>query len=132
MTANTFTMDGWEENIVGGTEDGPRVAHAHATFTYTGVIEGSSTCDYLLYYAGPGYTGAGQTSPGLERIEGTVDGRKGSFVIRHEVGFEGHRVTGTWTVVPGSGTGELTGLAGKGSISGESETMAYTFDFTTA
>lgn len=133
MTTNTFTMTGWEEHVVSGPEDGPRFAHAHATFAYAGIIEGSSSCDYLLYYAGPGYDGGGHTSPGLERIEGSVDGRKGSFIIRHDVSFAGHEVTGTWTVVPGSATGELTGLSGSGgSISGASETMAYTFDFVLA
>lgn len=126
---NTFTMRSWDEKIVDGPEDGPRFAHAHVTFAYTGIIEGTSVCDFLLYYAGEGYTGSGQTAPGFERIDGTVDGRKGSFVIRHEVGYESHGVAGTFTVVPGSGTGELAGLSGGGTISGTSETMDYTFDY---
>lgn len=124
MSENTFTMRTWQEDVVGGGEDGPRYAHAHATFTYSGVIEGTSTCDYLLYYPG-----VGTTSPGLERIEGSVDGRSGSFVIKHDVEFDQRGVTGTWRVLPGSGTGELAGLSGSGTIYGESETMSYTFDY---
>ncbi|SFQ17500.1 Protein of unknown function [Amycolatopsis arida] len=129
MSENTFTMKSWTENVVSGPEDGPRFAHASATFEYTGVIEGTGVCDYLMYYAGEGYVGAGQTSPGFERIEGGVDGRRGSFVIRHDVGYGPDGVEGTWRVVPGSGTGELAGLTGTGTIAGSSETMAYTFDY---
>lgn len=132
MTANTFTMQGWDENIVNGEEGGPRVAHAHASFEYSGLIEGTSEADSLLFYVGEGYDGGGTTSPGFERIEGSVDGRKGSFVIRHEFAFtasgDTHQVTSTFTVVPGSGTGELSRLSGRGTISGSSATMDYTFE----
>ncbi|TQJ04903.1 DUF3224 domain-containing protein [Amycolatopsis cihanbeyliensis] len=129
MSENTFTMRSWDERVVSGEEGEPRFAHAHATFTYTGVIEGSSACDYLMYYAGEGFAGDGQTAPGFERIEGSVDGREGSFVVRHTVRYGASGVEGTWTVVPGSGTGELAGLGGSGTIAGASEIMDYTFDY---
>ena len=123
---DTFTMKTWDEKVVSGPEDGPRYAHAHCTFDYSGVIEGTSSCDYLLYYTAEG---TDEKAPGFERIEGSVDGRKGSFVIRHSVGYGATGVHGTFTVVPGSGTGELTGLTGKGTIAGASETMSYTFEY---
>ncbi|PRX44195.1 uncharacterized protein DUF3224 [Prauserella shujinwangii] len=129
MSENTCTMRTWEEHVVAGPEDGPRFAHAHTTFGYTGVIEGTSTCDYLLYYAEPGYEGAGQTAPGFERIEGSVDGRRGSFLVRHDVAYDASGIRDTWSVVPGSGTGELTGLTGTGSMAGNAESMPYTFDY---
>jgi hypothetical protein len=126
---NTFTMKTWDEAIVSGPENGPRFVHTHATFDYTGIVEGSSVADWLLYYAAEGYEGSGQTAPGFEHIEGSVDGRKGSFILRHEVGYGEHGVQGTFTVVPGSGTGELVGLSGSGTIGGASETMNYTFEY---
>ncbi|MFI6027663.1 DUF3224 domain-containing protein [Amycolatopsis magusensis] len=128
---NTFATKTWEENVVSGTEGQPRYAHAHAVMTYSGLIEGESSCDYLLYYTGPDYDGAGQRAPGFERIEGAVDGRKGSFVIRHEVAFDANGIDGTFTVVDGSGTGELTGLRGTGTATGASgeAAMSYTFDY---
>ncbi len=132
MSENTFTMRSWQEDVVSGAEDGPRYAHAHATFTYSGVIDGTSSCDYLLYYPGEKANSAGTTSPGLERIEGSVDGRSGTFLIKHDVTFDERGVTGTWQVLPGSGTGELAGLSGSGTIYGASETMNYTFDYEVA
>ncbi|KZB82418.1 DUF3224 domain-containing protein [Amycolatopsis regifaucium] len=128
---NTFAMKNWEENIVSGTDGGPRVAYAHATLAYRGLIEGESIVDYLLYYAGEGYDGDGTTAPGFERVEGSVDGRKGSFVIKHDTGFDAKGISSTFTVVEGSGTGELAGITGTGTTAGVlgEPTMSYTFDY---
>ncbi|UMP01745.1 DUF3224 domain-containing protein [Amycolatopsis sp. EV170708-02-1] len=128
---NTFAMKNWEESVVSGAEGAPRVAYAHATLTYSGLIEGESVLDYLLYYAGEGYDGGGTTSPGLERIEGSVDGRKGSFVIKHDTGFDTQGITSAFTVVEGSGTGELAGITGSGTTTGTlgEPTMSYTLDY---
>jgi Protein of unknown function (DUF3224) len=53
---------------------------------------------------------------GIERFEGTVNGRKGSFILtaygRHH---SPRKVSGVWTVQPGSGTAELTGIRGCGA-----------------
>jgi hypothetical protein len=127
---NAVSMKNWAEEIVSGEDGSPRVAHAHAVMRYKGVIEGESSCDFLLYYPGEGFDGGATTSPGLERIDGSVDGRKGSFVIRHEVGFDLNGIQGAWTVVEGSGSAELTGLTGSGTITGQpgQETMSYTFE----
>ena len=127
---NTFTMQTWDEQVVSGAEGGPRVAHAHATFEYAGLIEGTSVSDSLLYYAGAGYDSGGVTSSGLEHFEASVGGRKGTFVVRHEYTYsaDSHHVSSRFSVVPGSATAELTGLTGSGTISGSSQTMDYTFE----
>src|SRR5437764_7993258 len=93
---NAFTMKNWDEKIVSGIEDGPRVAYAHATMAYDGVIEGESICDLLLYYAGEGYDSGQTTSASLERFEGKVDGRGGTFIVRHEDTFGAKGIA--WTI----------------------------------
>jgi hypothetical protein len=130
MNENTFTMKSWDEHVAGGGDGSPRYAHARAVFDYSGAIQGTSTCDYLLYYAGAGYETEEQTGSGLERIEGSVGGHSGSFVIRHEATYGPDGIRLAFTVVPGSGTGELAGLSGSGTATGASETMHYTFDYT--
>jgi hypothetical protein len=129
---NAFTMKNWEEKIVSGSENGPRVAYAHASMAYEGVIEGESVCDLLLYYAGEGYDSGSTTSPSLERVDGKVDGREGTFIVRHEFTFDAQGITSTFSVVPGSGTGALAGLAGTGTVGGAmgEEKMGYTFEYT--
>lgn len=127
---NTFTMTKWEEHLVSGTEGGPRVAAVHAAMTYTGEFEGETTSDYLLYYPGEGYDGGDTTSPGYERFDGTLAGRRGTFLVRHEWSFDLKTVRSTFEVVPGSGTGELTGLSGSGTAHGVhgEDAVTYTFD----
>jgi uncharacterized protein DUF3224 len=47
----------------------------------------------------------------------TIDGRAGSSVFTcHGADPAADRVEGTWTVLPGSGTGALTGLRGRGEF----------------
>ncbi|WP_033295149.1 DUF3224 domain-containing protein [Amycolatopsis jejuensis] len=129
---NTFGMKKWDEHLASGEEGGPRVAYVHATLEYSGLIEGESTGDYLLYYPGEGYDGGATTSPGYDRFQATVDGRRGTFVVRHEWSFDPQSIRSEFEVVPGSGTGELAGLAGRGTVHGVlgEPTVSYTFDYT--
>ena len=48
----------------------------------------------------------------VERITGTLNGRKGSFVLVHKGTMGGGSMHLDVTVVPDSGTGELQGIAG--------------------
>ena len=63
----------------------------------------------------------------IERVTGTLGGKKGSFVLQHS----GTMTRGTQqlviTVVPDSGTGELTGLAGTMTIRIEDKKHFYEF-----
>ena len=49
----------------------------------------------------------------MERVEGVLDGRRGSFVIGHGGLDDAGELASFGSVVPGSGTGELTGLRGR-------------------
>ncbi len=52
-----------------------------------------------------------------ERIVGTLRGRSGSFVVEHGASMgDGQETVTRATVVAGSGTGELAGIAGTGLI----------------
>ena len=52
----------------------------------------------------------------IERVEGSLEGRKGSFVLQHSGTMTRGAPGLSVTVVPDSGTGELAGLAGTFSI----------------
>ena len=54
------------------------------------------------------------TFVGIERIKGTVGGKRGSLVLLHEGTFEGGAATATLRVV--SGTDELTHVTGGGNF----------------
>ena len=51
---------------------------------------------------------------GLERIKGTIDGRRGSLVLQHVGTFEDGAAKATLTVI--SGTDELKGATGTGEF----------------
>ncbi|HUL33944.1 MAG TPA: DUF3224 domain-containing protein [Candidatus Eisenbacteria bacterium] len=48
----------------------------------------------------------------MERVSGTLHGRKGTFLLQHDGTMQNNDYHLNVIVVPGSGTGELTGLSG--------------------
>jgi hypothetical protein len=54
----------------------------------------------------------------VQRFRGKLDGREGTFVLQGQEIVENGKVTAKWFVVPGSGTGDLSGLRGEGGFEG--------------
>ena len=103
---------GYEKFDISNHDDGSVIVSTVLTERFSGAIEGIGVADHirLLHPDGTGI------STGIERIEGTVAGRAGSFILTaYGRNHSATRVSGTWTVQPGSGTAELAGLRGRGS-----------------
>ena len=66
----------------------------------------------------------------IERITGTLAGRKGSFVLQHTGTMQGKTQALSITVVPDSGTGELVGIEGKFQIAIDEGKHSYDFEYT--
>lgn len=66
----------------------------------------------------------------LERVHGTLQGREGSFVLQHHGLMDRGVPQLAITVVPGSGTGALAGLAGTMAIRIEGGHHFYEFTAT--
>lgn len=67
----------------------------------------------------------------IEHVTGTLQGRSGSFILLHQGTMrKGGEFNLTITVVPDSGTGQLTGLAGKMAIVIADGKHSYDFDYT--
>lgn len=66
----------------------------------------------------------------IERVTGTLLGKKGSFALMHTGVMDRGTPQLVVQVVPDSGTGELTGLTGKMGIQITGGQHVYTFDFT--
>lgn len=65
----------------------------------------------------------------LERVEGTLDGKQGSFILQHSGIMNRGQASLTVTVVPDSGTGELAGLEGEFTIKIEDGKHNYEFNY---
>jgi hypothetical protein len=68
----------------------------------------------------------------LERVNGTLDGRSGTFALQHSGTMTRGEPELTLTVVPDSGTGQLAGLAGTMSINIVEGQHSYEFEYTLA
>ena len=104
----TFEIRSWDETPFDEMDDGSKLSRATVVKAYRGALEGEGRVEQL------GANLPDQTSvfTALERFRGRLGERSGSFVLRHEGTFAGGIAKATWTVVEGSGTGELQGLRG--------------------
>lgn len=128
QATGTLTFKSWEEKPYAEHEDGTKLANATVVNVFAGDIEGESQLQYLIPYLGS--DDAVGTSIGLELVTGRLAGRTGSFVLRHDVGYAGDTAEGSWTVVPGSATGDLRGLRGEGGfVWKHGEPGRYTLDY---
>jgi hypothetical protein len=66
----------------------------------------------------------------MERVRGTLRGRSGTFVLQHHGLMDRGTPQLTITVVPDSGTDELTGLAGTMAIEIADGKHSYDFEHT--
>ncbi len=66
----------------------------------------------------------------IELVTGTLGGRRGTFVFQHSGTMARGVASLTLTVVPDSGTGELTGLVGSMAIDIAGGKHSYAFEYT--
>jgi len=121
-----FAIKSWDEQPYGEGQDQPKLTQASVTKTYTGDIEGEGQVEYLMMYRGDGSA----TFVGLERVIGRLAGKAGSFVLQRTGVFEGGLAKESYSVIPGSATGELRGLLGDGtSAVGHGMEHPFTLDY---
>lgn len=106
-----FAIKSWDEKPYSEAEGQPKLTRAGVKKTYTGEIEGEGYVEYLMMYRGDGSA----TFVGLERVVGRIGDKAGSFVLQRTGIFESGRAKESYSVVPGSATGALLGLAGDGT-----------------
>ena len=101
QAAGTFEVKQWDEQPYHTGEGQAKLTRASVRKTFQGDFEGESTLEYLMAYPGDGTA----SFVGLELMAGRLKGRSGSFILQHAGTDDGATTTGTWHVVPGSGTG---------------------------
>ena len=125
-TSGRFDLTSWDEEVYDDAA-GARLVRARNTKAFEGGISGTSTAELLQAIAGEN----GAVYVAVERVTAEVDGRKGTFVLRHSAA---HTAGGGGDmrvdVVPGSATGDLTGLTGELTIAmTEAGDHTYTFEY---
>lgn len=108
-----FAIQSWDEKPYHEEPDHPKLTRATVRKAFTGDIEGEGLVEYLMMYRKDGTA----VFVGLERVTGRIAGKAGSFVLQRTGVFEGGQAKESYSVIPGSGTGELQGLTGDGTSS---------------
>jgi hypothetical protein len=94
---------------------------------FRGDLEATSKGEMLT--AGTGVDGsAGYVA--IERVHGTLHGRRGSFVLQHSGTLARGAPSLTIAVVPDSGTDQLAGLVGTMAITITADAHSYDFTYT--
>ena len=127
----TFTITSWKETPIHAGDGLVKVTQASVTQSIEGDLIGQGTIEFLMSYREDGSA----TYVGIQRVVGTLGGRSGAFVLLGEGAYEQSKGTATivWRVAPGSGTGDLHGLAGEGRAVATHTppgalTLTYAFD----
>jgi hypothetical protein len=93
----------------------PALIEINLTETFTGDIDGESSVRALQVLGDDHST----RLISMQRFRGKLRGREGTFVLQGTETVENGRINATWSVVPGSGTGDLSGLRGEGGFQGD-------------
>jgi hypothetical protein len=93
----------------------PALVEIRLVETFTGDIEGESPVRALQVLRDD----KSASLISLQRFHGKLGGRRGTFVLQGSESVENGKIMASWSVVPGSGTGDLSGLRGEGGFEGE-------------
>lgn len=111
-----------EENV-----GDPTIGRLSLVKEFSGGITGTSKGQMLGYQSKTPGTGG---YVAIERVDGTLDGKKGGFALQHIGTMGAGKFELNVYVVPGSGTGELAGIAGKMTITIDGSRHSYDFEYT--
>ncbi len=121
--SGSFKVASWKEDAYDDPDGAGKLTRATVELTFSGAVDGSAAVEWLMAYRADGTA----HFVGLARLSGSVDGRMGTFVLENTGEFDGMVARGAWSVVQGSGTGELEGLSGTGGFEAGQE-ATYTLD----
>lgn len=126
IAEGTFTIDSWDETTITEYEDGSKLTRATIKQTYSGDLHGQSDIEFLMIHA------ADKSAKfiGYERLEASIGGKQGSFVLQHDGKFSIGIASSLFKVASGSGRGGLMNISGSGSFTSTGEQRAeYRFEY---
>lgn len=122
----TFELTGWDEKTHEEYEGGAKITRATISQKWGGDFHGDSAWECLMFYREDGNA----SYVGLQRFDGRIGKRHGTFVVRVDGTFDGREAHSNWSILPGSGTGDLRRLRGEGtSVAPHGPKGTYTLDY---
>ena len=93
----------------------PTLVEIHISEKFLGDIDGESSVRALQVQRDDKFA----SMVSMQRFIGKLGGRQGTFVLQGKETVQNGKIKATWFVVPGSGTGDLSGLRGEGGFEGD-------------
>ncbi len=126
----TYGIAAWDEKTWDGRDHkeihGAKLTHAQITYTLHGGFEGEAKVQLVMAYRDD----SNATFVGMQQMTGRIGKRSGSFICTVEGYYAGGEAKSKWSIIPGSGTGDFSGIAGEGStVAVHADTQPYRFDF---
>jgi hypothetical protein len=121
----TFEVTSAGEDAYQEIEGEPKLTRANGAQRFTGDIQGEGSVEWLICYLPDGTA----RFAGLQRIAGSIGGRTGSFVAEAAAEHDGKTSKGTWTVIAGSGAGELSAIVGTGTFEASRAGASYSLEY---
>ena len=94
--------------------ESPQLVEVRIEEAFTGDLNGESSVRALEVQHGD----KSGSMISMQRFRGKLAGREGTFVLQGSEIVENGKITAKWSVVPKSGTGDLSGLRGEGGFEG--------------
>ncbi len=127
--AGSFSVKSWDESTYQELGDNAKLTKATVSFALDGDLTAEATWDAVMCYRPDGTA----VFTGMQRMDGELAGREGSFVLQADGEFADGEARSRWQIVAGSGTGELAGLTGSGtSMATASPTGTFELEYSLA
>jgi hypothetical protein len=107
-----ITVHKYEPSAYDEPAGGPVLTRIHVEESFSGDITGEGVVEFLQAARADGSA----SFVGIERVTSELGGRRGTFLLQDAGTVQGNVVSGDWFVIPGSATGQLTGLRGEGGF----------------
>ncbi len=111
---STITVQSSQDQPYDQTES-PELIEVRLTEIFAGDLDGESPVRALQLLR----DNKSASLVSMQRFRGKLAGRRGTFVLQGSEIVENGKIKATWFVIPGSGTGALSGLRGEGGFAGE-------------
>jgi Protein of unknown function (DUF3224) len=127
-----FKPTKWDEKTYDQITTDKKLTKASVGLAFSGEIEGTAHVVWLMYYKHSDEKdqhNASATFIGMMRFDGTLNGKRGTFIMDDRGTFEKGMLNGNLTILPDSGTGELAGIAGNAKYHSNASDVAFEIEY---
>lgn len=124
--SGTFQITQWNEEAISNQDEvaidgrnqdeatlaGRKQTVAKITQEYMGDLVGTSSLQYVMTYQSEQLA----LFVGFEQLNVTINGKSGTLVVKHDGTFENGVASSKFVLIPSSGTGGFTNVAGQGTF----------------